>query len=845
MVDFKKKLGLRSIEKKINPVEIYDELDRRSETGPLRPVQKELLTKWWTDYKDNKDLVLKLHTGQGKTLIGLLILQSKLNQKKGPCIYVCPNKYLVQQTCQEAEKFGIGYVTIDNSLPDQFLNSEKILITHVQKLFNGKSIFGITGKFTKVNTIILDDSHTCIDFINESFKIRVDSSHNLYKQLFQLFQDDLREQGEGSFFEIKSGESTTFLPVPYWSWQVRKSEVIEILLEHTDDPTVKFTWNLIKDTIDNCQCFFSGKDLEISTYFSPVNQFGTFSKAEHRILMSATTQNDSFFLKGFGLDIQSITNPLTPEIEKWSGEKMILIPSLIHDELNRNSIIFSFSKPNPTRKGGLVVITSSFNNAKIYEKSGSIVVNTNNISEVFSNLKEGNYTNVVVIVNRYDGIDLPDDSCRILIMDSMPYSESLTERYEEDCRSNSDLTNIRLAQKIEQGLGRSVRGEKDYSVILIIGNDLVKFLKSSSSNKFFSSQTRKQIEIGLEISEMTKEEELKLDNDYMKVILELINQCLKRDEGWKEFYKEKMDSIINEQKSSKNKILEILDLERKAEESFYQNDPESAVNQIQKIIDTYCTKDESEQGWYLQTLARFKYKISKIDSNKVQKSAFKKNTQLLKPKEGISYKKLKYMNESRIKRIKEWISSHKDYEELMMDVNDILENLSFGQPAEKFEKALQNLGCAVGFLCQRPDKEFKTGPDNLWCVSTDEYFIFECKSEVEDSRKEITKSETGQMDNHCGWFEQEYKTHKVKRILIIPIKNVSKQGSFTHEVEIMRKGKLKCLKDAVISFFKEFKDYSLTEVSDSKIQELLCFHKLDVESLKKEYSEKWYQNKSA
>jgi hypothetical protein len=58
-----------------------------------------------------------------------------------------------------------------------------------------------------------------------------------------------------------------------------------------------FTWDLIKDSIDNCQCFFSGKELEISTYFSPVNQFSTFSKAEQRILMSATTQNDSFFLK--------------------------------------------------------------------------------------------------------------------------------------------------------------------------------------------------------------------------------------------------------------------------------------------------------------------------------------------------------------------------------------------------------------------------------------------------------------------------------------------------------------------------------------------------------------------
>lgn len=572
-----------------------------------------------------------------------------------------------------------------------------------------------------------------------------------------------------------------------------------------------------------------------------MNQFATFSKAEHRILMSATTQNDSFFLKGLGLNIQSIITPLTPEQERWSGEKMILIPSLIHEELNRDSIIVRFSKPNSSRKAGLVAITSSFNKAKVYQNEGSIVAKSENIFEEVSKLKAGEYSNTLVVVNRYDGIDLPDDSCRLLIIDSMPYSESLTERYEEECRSNSDLTNIRAAQKIEQGLGRSVRGEKDYSVILIIGDDLVKFLKSASSNKFFSSQTRNQIDIGLEVSEMAKEEDLKIDNDYTKVMLELINQCLKRDDGWKEFYKEKMDANINESPSSTGNLLEILELERKAEESFYQNEPENAVNNVQKIIDSYCTEDQSERGWYLQILARFKYKISKFDSNHTQKSAFKNNSQLLKPREGVNYKKLSYISENRIKRIQAWISLHDNYEELLMDINDILENLSFGQPAEKFEKALQDLGCAIGFLSQRPDKEFKKGSDNLWCVSADEYFMFECKSEVEDSRSEITKTETGQMNNHCAWFEQEYKMDKVKRILIIPTKNVSKQGGFTHEVEIMRKGKLKSLRDCVKSFFKELKDYSLNDISDSKMQELLAFHKLNVESLKREYSEKYYQ----
>jgi hypothetical protein len=47
MVDFKKKLGKLTIPKKINPLEIYDSLDRGSQTGPLRPAQGIILSKWF------------------------------------------------------------------------------------------------------------------------------------------------------------------------------------------------------------------------------------------------------------------------------------------------------------------------------------------------------------------------------------------------------------------------------------------------------------------------------------------------------------------------------------------------------------------------------------------------------------------------------------------------------------------------------------------------------------------------------------------------------------------------------------------------------------------------------
>ena len=80
MVDFKKKLGKTQIDKKTDPLEIYNSLDRSSVTGPLRPAQSRILSDWYSERQDDKDLIIKLHTGEGKTLIGLLILLSKIKK---------------------------------------------------------------------------------------------------------------------------------------------------------------------------------------------------------------------------------------------------------------------------------------------------------------------------------------------------------------------------------------------------------------------------------------------------------------------------------------------------------------------------------------------------------------------------------------------------------------------------------------------------------------------------------------------------------------------------------------------------------------------------------------------
>ena len=117
------------------------------------------------------------------------------------------------------------------------------------------------------------------------------------------------------------------------------------------------------------------------------------------------------------------------------------------------------------------------------------------------------------------------------------------------------------------------------------------------------------------------------------------------------------------------------------------------------------------------------------ESIKIQKSAFKKNTQLLKPSTGIDYTKISYIHQDRLNNIRTYMRKFSDYGELFLSVNATLDNLSFGIEATKFEAALKDVGALLGYVSQRPDKEIRKGPDNLWCGSNDHYLLFECKSE--------------------------------------------------------------------------------------------------------------------
>ena len=251
-------------------------------------------------------------------------------------------------------------MTTTDELPDEFIEGRAILVTVVHKLFNGLTKFELGAKSLPIGSVLIDDAHACIDAIKDQFVIKLrhnqPNESNAYSEIIELFENELRSQGDGSFEDIRRNDYSAYLPVPYWDWWDKTSEVAGILSRHANTDAIKFAWPLLKDSLRHTLCLVSGTQVMIAPYLPPLEQFGSYTNASHRFFMSATVTDDSFLVKGLGLTLTTVQNPLVDPKETWSGEKMVLIPSLIDDQLSREAIVATFAKETPSRQFGIVVL---------------------------------------------------------------------------------------------------------------------------------------------------------------------------------------------------------------------------------------------------------------------------------------------------------------------------------------------------------------------------------------------------------------------------------------------------------------------------------------------------------
>src|SRR5262249_53147547 len=119
----------------------------------------------------------------------------------------------------------------------------------------------------------------------------------------------------------------------------------------------------------------------------------------------------------------------------------------------------------------VVVIVPSGRQARLWEPVADAVHDAKTIHSAIEQLQRG-HVGLVVLINKYDGIDLPGDACRILALDGLPEAYGALDRLDAVALDESEAMLTRQVQRIEQGMGRAVRSNDDYCVVMLLGSRL-------------------------------------------------------------------------------------------------------------------------------------------------------------------------------------------------------------------------------------------------------------------------------------------------------------------------------------------------------------------------------------
>lgn len=829
MADFKSYITEKKSVDVTNLGELFESLDRQTSHTELRPAQKQSLEAL-TYNRDKKDTILKISTGAGKTTIGLLYLQSHMEEKEEPAVYLCPTKQLVDQVYQEASKLGIKATIYPAGEPHphhEGTSAKAVIICTYDKLFNAKTTFDRTDVLLRPCAMVLDDAHAGIEEIKDSYRLRIPDDIN--NNFIAFFSGSCSKYKKGTWEAILNKDPLASMEIPYWLWRSIIDDITEYLSKFAERQDFMFVWPYLRDILRWCRCIVSGAGTEIIPDIIPICMNKAFYYAKHRLFMSATLADDSILIRELGCSVDAALEPIIPEADKGLGERMVLVPSLVSQDLNRIWVM-TICKQLSGKGVRVVILCPNEFMARQWEPYGAHVFMGDDVTNAVAQLKnQTSKLSFVALVQRYDGVDLPDNSCRVLVIDGMPFGESISDKYDNSLVSLSGGTRNTLIYRIEQGMGRAVRSHVDYAVVILAGNDIANFISKNDVVKSMNNDTRLQLKLAQELVKIATE--TSSDNP-SKALLEMLLQCLNRDDGWKQYYDENVKKAPKGNSDINTKKIQMAEADRTAFDLVVKNNTITAISSLKAALNSYDTVSAREKGWYLQRIASYVFETDPSEAFKIQQSAHNKDSNLLCPPSYI----VKPVNLNKYESqeiLLTWYRSYDNPNGAIASLEDIRARLSFSLKPETIEQAILDLATPLGAKGLRPEKMYGEGPDDLW-LWQDLAFVIEAKSENKNS---LHKKDSGQLLISLKWFSDNYPTRpKPIPVVVSNATSADDHTGYPDDTRVITEEKMMALINDIESFVSILSSSMPLQIQPKAIADIQANLKLLPEHLLKKYA---------
>ncbi|MFB5678094.1 helicase C-terminal domain-containing protein [Paenibacillus terreus] len=758
--------------KETHPIKIYDNLPKGKVNDLWRGQYLALDELHHVLEQRKKHVAVILNTGGGKTVIGLLEGQAITNRSLDRVFYLCGSNQLIVQTAQAAERLGLSVATYynRNMINELEFNTGEIqCLTNYQTLFNGKN----TRFLRDIEGIIFDDSHVASHIIRENFTLHIPESEfpvtysTLVGQVRKYFESIHRGPEFDQVVTFKDDPSILFIPLFVWKQAVNR--IIESLTNEgvTTKKVSMFAWEHLRNNLDLCVAFLSSDSIEISPFLPPINNLPFMSPSVTKVFLSATVQDKPEFVRTFGFLPDAYIEPKTSAGE---SERLIVTP-YVNPALK--SAMFDYIVWL-SQYQKILVIPKSEPRAKRWREH-EMTFSSDDFTlrvEEFKKAQNG----ILVAPARFEGMDFPGDTCRFLVVDGLPSGTGSMEKFLWNNLGENKFLQGTVASRLIQAMGRISRGNDDYGVVFLLGDDIGDWITRGSNRKVIPAYTRAQLELG---EQLTKS--ISNIQDLHKLIMSVV--AVPRDLGWTSVHTARIQphSVVNEKSFETNTTdeqdysIKVAFAERKFLEHLWDREYPQAARALEEHLDTLFNQDKALASWHAHWLGYVHLlggNTSAAERYFNRASSAFRVLGKINPDSVTTYAPPVIFGDSQGERIASVLSERGDFNYgSFSEMQDRLSPLfSEKSTTNQYEEALSWLGKYLGFASNRPDSETGgRGPDIFW-TSPEVDILIESKEEKKDTSF-YSKRDVGQALNHSEWYKEEFpeSSRQYKLLIVGPI----------------------------------------------------------------------------
>lgn len=738
----KLKLSVPGGKRPVDPLELFNRLTLRGSIENIWEPQGEAL-KDWHRKRGEPDVVVRMNTGGGKTLVGLLMAQSLVNETHGHVLYVCANNQLVEQTLDKAGEIGmVPAVRYKGAWSgrDGFDSGDVFCVTNYAAVFNGKSIFAGGD----IQGLVFDDAHVAENTIRGCFSLRIPTDHEAHGPMLGLFRKHFANSSQASHFQdISDNHPAPILFVPMFVVWQHADAVRKLLLEAGVDKTEStlFAWEHLRDHLNHCCILADRNGIEITPAVLPLRQLAIFAPGVRRIYLTATLPSQTAFARAFGIATSAMVEPSG---KSGDAQRLFVFVPGEDDEDQRNSAKELVAERkccviSPSRRKAEEWVPPS----QIYTDGGQAEIDR---------FAESTAPEMLGLVARYDGIDLPGDACKVLIVDRLPSGETLLDRFIDQSIRVEAIRTSHTATRIVQAIGRIFRSNTDHGIVLLVGPELQSWIRNPRNAGHLPKLLQQQVLLGTELGKQVASGEVTYPD--------LIDGLLAGEENWDETYNEYIDQFEAQVLlPDVGWFVSLVHNEHQAYEDLWQGQCGRAADLYARLADAAQKDDPRLAAWYhhwrgLALMCADERESALRDFVLAANVRSELGRPSVKRESAFKAPKVEQVG-AQAKNLASWYRKNKA--QIAAVVTQVETDLQYGEDTAKAEEAVRQLGQLLGIHAERPDKSKGTGPDVLWLgEGAIEAWGFELKTN-KATDGEYSKADISQCHDHEEYLRSRHK----------------------------------------------------------------------------------------